>query len=289
METIVLYEGGDVIILPGESPTKQYQVQSHCLANASVVFKAMLFGEFCEGGPRSSSSPMKICLKHDDAKATGILLAVVHYKQSEDPPFHDAEEAYHLAQLCDKYNCIVPLGPLMSHWVASFIGSVQTMEFEHICMLIAVAEWMRNLKAYTSLTQHLIMSRNVSLTDLLTLGARIMSELTLVHLCARREEARSEIRKAIAVLASDTGVCSCRCSLSAEAIMIHITSLEHSSADSVANCVRSLVQALSFRDFTVCASRHNASPSVLMEEKKQVVLRRLRPEAEYFQGLALGQ
>ncbi|KAG8629512.1 hypothetical protein KVT40_003377 [Elsinoe batatas] len=289
METIVLYEGGDVIILPGESPTKQYQVQSHCLANASVVFRAMLFGGFYEGGPRSSNSPMLIHLKDDDAKATGIVLAVIHYKQAEDSPFQDPEEAYLLAQLCDKYNCITPLGPLMSHWVASLVRNVQTMEFEHICMLTAVAEWMGNHKAFASLTQHLIMSRNVSLTDLMTLGARTMSDSTLVRLCARREEARSEVRKAIAVLASDTGVCSCRFSLSAEAIMIHVTFLEHSSTDSVANSVRSLVQALSFRDFAVCASRHNALPSVLMEEKKQVVMRQLRLEAEYFQGLSLNQ
>lgn len=138
IETLSLFESGDVYLKPGETSAKEFLVSSVILSNASSVFKAMFSGRFAEGQDLSTISPPKIVLKDDDPRALEILLRLLHFKISPGGRFMEIEESYEFAVLCNKYDCIQAMAAVTEMWLSSVLPMSAT-SFENLCHLFFLA------------------------------------------------------------------------------------------------------------------------------------------------------
>ncbi|KAK5132808.1 hypothetical protein LTR08_008609 [Meristemomyces frigidus] len=117
---------GDVILVCGGGPTDtlsstKIRVSAAVLSNASSVFKAMLRPQFKEGlALASASSAVEIPLPADDGEAMKIMCQVIHLRNDVVPKAGLVSAAVILgvAELGDKYDCIVALEPTARHWLA---------------------------------------------------------------------------------------------------------------------------------------------------------------------------
>ncbi|KAF4555163.1 Hypothetical protein D9617_3g022350 [Elsinoe fawcettii] len=111
METITLSRYGDVLIIPGSPPTKQYLVSSVILRDISPVFDNLFSIRFAGGQKPSATSPKQIPLPDDHDRAMEILLGVTHFRQDQNMQLREAPD---FARLCDKYDCVKPLSQFMN-------------------------------------------------------------------------------------------------------------------------------------------------------------------------------
>ncbi|KAF4556377.1 Hypothetical protein D9617_1g082540 [Elsinoe fawcettii] len=101
MRTEVLYNEGDVLVIPGTSKTTKLLVSSVILRTVLPVFKALLPNKYTEGQNISASSPKEIALEDDNTEALVLLMRLLHFKTPPCPK--DYGSIYYLAIICDKY------------------------------------------------------------------------------------------------------------------------------------------------------------------------------------------
>ncbi|KAI9879373.1 MAG: hypothetical protein M1830_008671 [Pleopsidium flavum] len=114
---IVIDPDGDIIFVLEET---ELRVSSKVLSVASAVFKAMFSPHFLEGNNLSSTSPRRISLPDDNAKAMTTLCNILHHRNNkiEQQPAPSALEQ--LGVLCDKYDCSKALVPWSRTWMSYY-------------------------------------------------------------------------------------------------------------------------------------------------------------------------
>lgn len=107
LDTELLYDTGDVLLVPGEGANKRYLASPFVFGLASPVFKAMFSDRYAEGQHLSSSSPKEPLLQGDDKEALTTVLRYMHFKEENDPV--SGSDIYQFSVGCDKYNCILAM------------------------------------------------------------------------------------------------------------------------------------------------------------------------------------
>lgn len=103
------------------------RVSSAALCNNSNVFKAMLGSRWAEGqallGGTTSSSPPQVPLTEDDADSMATVAMILHHRNDLLPETISAAELADVAQLGDKYDCIVAMKHAASYYFTTFSDS----------------------------------------------------------------------------------------------------------------------------------------------------------------------
>ncbi|RPB00492.1 hypothetical protein L873DRAFT_1736423 [Choiromyces venosus 120613-1] len=97
----------------------RFKVSSQVLCLVSPVFRAMLgpssmFKEACE--LRASSSGYSLSLEGDDPEAFGAILYVFHCQTEKVPISVSFEDLFHIAIICDKYDCALAAAVWVDIW-----------------------------------------------------------------------------------------------------------------------------------------------------------------------------
>jgi len=93
-------------------PPCTFLVSSRHLAGVSSVWRAML-----EPGVWKESSSRRVMMPDDDSKAMYLLLSIIHTTFGNIPKKLARGELYHLAVLCDKYDCVELATPWLDSWL----------------------------------------------------------------------------------------------------------------------------------------------------------------------------
>lgn len=113
---VTLVVGGQAAYAPDELidlTPKIYniRVSSHAFKQASRVWRAMI-----SGGTWKESSMAVIKLPEDNPDAMLLILRIAHLHFDHVPTTMEQDELYHVAVLCDKYDCIGLLRPWAHSW-----------------------------------------------------------------------------------------------------------------------------------------------------------------------------
>jgi hypothetical protein len=110
-------------------------VSSKVLTLASPVFSAMLSPRFREGQRTTSGTLDPIPLPEDDIAAMTILCYIFHFNYSAVPAKPDLELFKNLALMCDKYDCVAPLGFISEQWLLKWEKAAKKEELETLLFI----------------------------------------------------------------------------------------------------------------------------------------------------------
>ncbi|PUU83479.1 hypothetical protein B9Z19DRAFT_1112366 [Tuber borchii] len=114
----------------------RFKVSSQVMCLVSPVFRAMLgpssmFKEACE--LRASPSCYRLSLEDDDPEAFLAILYVLHCQTEKVPSSISFEDLFHMAIICDKYDCALAVAVWVDIWTTGW----REFAFE-----TAYSEWM---------------------------------------------------------------------------------------------------------------------------------------------------
>ena len=135
-EVAVAPEGDLLLEVPSKNGLARFKVSSQVMCLVSPVFRAMLgpssmFKEACE--LRASPSCYRLSLEGDDPEAFVAILYVLHCQTEKVPSSISFEDLFHMAIICDKYDCALAVAVWVDIWTTGWRESA----FE-----TAYSEWM---------------------------------------------------------------------------------------------------------------------------------------------------
>lgn len=104
------------------------QCSSKHLTLASLVFKAMLSGNFKESTVLRSLGTLELPLPDDDPDALLILLNIIHGRTREIPRQVDLRLLTRIAILVDKYQLQMVVGIVSQNWMANLRDETDSLE-----------------------------------------------------------------------------------------------------------------------------------------------------------------
>ena len=111
--TIHMDPNGDLDLAIGlDKGLRTFRVSSAMICRASPVWRTMLTNGFKESYP--GSSPVEF--PEDNVLAFFVVLLATHLRFPEIPRQISLEQFEEICLLCDKYDCIVVLQPLLDNW-----------------------------------------------------------------------------------------------------------------------------------------------------------------------------
>ncbi|KAL2037631.1 hypothetical protein N7G274_009576 [Stereocaulon virgatum] len=160
-ETEMIAPDGDVILIVGPDKAR-LRVHSHALKMASKVFSAMLGPHFREGQGLNGFLPREISIPDDDPDAMLAICNVLHHCNNSLPNVISPISIVRVAIAADKYDCVVALKYVMSHWL-DFTGITNSLELVY---LAAAAYLFNNARGFEEATRRLIFGHRGSYTSL---------------------------------------------------------------------------------------------------------------------------
>ncbi|CUS08049.1 unnamed protein product [Tuber aestivum] len=135
-EVTVAPEGDLVLEVPSKNGLARLKVSSQVMCLVSPVFRAMLgpssmFKEACE--LRASTSGYTLQLEGDDPEAFVAILHVLHCQTDKVPSAVSFEDLFHMAIVCDKYDCALAVAAWVDIWAEGW----RDLAFD-----AAYSEWM---------------------------------------------------------------------------------------------------------------------------------------------------
>lgn len=209
-KSIILAEGGDVVLVVGSPPSVEIMVSCSWLTRFSPVFKGMLTGRFAEGQiKRSPEQPQHIVLPDDDAKAILDLCNLLYHRVTEysSTPL-TANRMSALVSAADKYDCLSVLRLQILALVGMHFDKVPTQRgLEQAVLRAATAYLLGERKFFKLATNQLIVHFNSPLSRLRREpGGEILPTSALLAMAEKRSHAQRVISSQLG-----TGGYACDC------------------------------------------------------------------------------
>lgn len=147
----IIDEDGDVLLKAG---CKEFLASHKVLAVASTVFRAMFTPGFQEGDwIRDQKHALELELPDDDPQALRLILKILHFSPRPRNHTPHIDLQLQLAQLADKYNCMVAIETDIKLWLNDY--TIDSHSPWTLLTAISIAFLLRHEKEYTKFTNQI--------------------------------------------------------------------------------------------------------------------------------------